>query len=68
MSKSDYSLSDIRPKATPSPEEIAAWEALSQEEQLRRLRESFDDPDCSRSSEKSMKDILAEALRNATRR
>ena len=63
MSTSSHSPSDIRPKATPSPEEIAAWETLPAEEQLRRLRESFEDPKCSRLSNKSMEDILAEALR-----
>jgi hypothetical protein len=66
MSASNHSPSDIRPKATPSLEEIAAWEALPAEEQLRRLRESFEDPECSRLSNKSMEEILAEALRRVT--
>lgn len=66
MSTSNHSVSEVRPKATPSLEEIAVWEAVPPEEQLRRLRESFEDPECSRLSNRSMEEILAEALSRAT--
>jgi hypothetical protein len=54
-------LSGIEPKATPSSVEIAAWEALPHDEQLRRLRDSFSDPACSRAATRSMNDLLAAA-------
>lgn len=62
MSTVERSLFDVMPSATPSPAEIAAWDALSRDEQLRRLRASFEDPDCSRVSTMSMAEILESAL------
>ena len=62
MSTIEKTDADVRPKSTPSPAEIAAWDALPRDEQLRRLRESFEDHDCSRPSTMTMADILENAL------
>jgi hypothetical protein len=54
--------------AMPSPEEIAAWNALSREEQLARLRQEFAHPDCDIVIDDSMADILALAKARAARK
>lgn len=54
-------LPDVMPSAIPSEAEIAAWDALPQEEQLRRLRASFAEAECSRSVPDTVEDILKEA-------
>ena len=51
----------VMPSATPSEEEIAAWEALPRDEQLRRLRALLSQPDRIVAGEATMADILAEA-------
>ena len=56
----DTTLSDTQPSATPSEAEIAAWQALPRDEQLRRLRQALADPDCDRPSGATMEDIWAE--------
>lgn len=38
-------LNDVKPSATPSDQEIAAWKSLPRDEQLRRLREELMHPD-----------------------
>ncbi len=62
MTTIEKPYADVMPSATPSSAEIAAWEALSRDEQLRRLRKSFEDPDCSRVSTMTMAEILESAL------
>ena len=40
-------LSDtVMPSAVMSEDEIAAWNSLSREEQMRRMDKLFQDPDC----------------------
>ena len=56
---------DVMPSATPSEAELAAWEALPRDEQLRRMRAFFDDPACSKVSPNSMDDILRRARARA---
>ncbi|MET3612510.1 hypothetical protein ABID16_000815 [Rhizobium aquaticum] len=62
MSTKEKMHLDVMPSATPSPAEIAAWDALSRDEQLQRLRASFEDPDCSRVGTMTMAEILESAL------
>jgi hypothetical protein len=38
MMKSTDAIADVMPSATPTEEEIRAWEALPRDEQLRRMR------------------------------
>ena len=56
------------PSATPSDEEIAAWEKLSREEQLERLRLEMAHPDCDRVSTDTVADILTLARERAARK
>ena len=53
-------------RAMPSPlppteAELAAWNALTRDEQLARYREYLSHPDCDRVSSATMADILTEA-------
>lgn len=50
-------ISDAMPSATPTEAEIAAWNALPRDEQLRRLRAALAHPDCSIVGTASMDDI-----------
>jgi hypothetical protein len=61
-------LSAVMPSATPSDAEIAAWQALPRDEQLRRLRAALSDADCSEVSPSTMSDILSQARDAAKRR
>jgi hypothetical protein len=47
---------------------VRAWEALPREEQLRLLRASLANPDCTTVSPATMSDILAEARKRADAR
>jgi hypothetical protein len=54
--------------AAPSPlteAELAAWRALSRDEQLARYRQALHQPDCDRISGAAMSDVLAAARRKA---
>jgi hypothetical protein len=54
-------LIDVMPSATPTEAELAAWAALSRDEQLRRLRACLTHPDATTPSSATMTDILARA-------
>ena len=56
-------LSDVMPSAVPTEAEVAAWQALSKEEQLRRLKLALTDPECSVITEDTMASIRAAAER-----
>ena len=58
----------VMPSATPSEADIAAWNELTRDEQLRRMREYLSHPDCSTPSNSTMADILAEAQSRAAAR
>jgi hypothetical protein len=47
---------------------VRTWEALPREEQLRLLRASLANPDCTTVSPATMSDILAEARKRADAR
>jgi hypothetical protein len=49
--------------ATPSAEDIAAWNELSREEQVKRYRELLGHPDATTDCGQTMEEILAEAHR-----
>ncbi len=55
----------VMPSAVPSKAEVAAWNRLSEDEQLRRYRQALNHPDCDRISHLSMDDILALARQDA---
>ncbi len=65
------SFPDVKPSATPTEAEIAAWQSLPRDEQLRRLSHDLDHPDCSIVSTATMADsrarghVLAMKRRNA---
>jgi hypothetical protein len=56
------SMTAAMPSATPTEEEIQAWEALPREEHLRRLRAALTHPDCGIATTDTMADIRAEAI------
>jgi hypothetical protein len=58
MSNKTDTLDRVMPSATPTEDDIRAWEALPRDEQLRRLRESLTHPDCSTPVADTMRDIL----------
>jgi hypothetical protein len=66
MSES-IALPDVMPSAAPSEAEIAAWQTLPRDEQLRRLRLILSHPDCDRASETTMDDIRAKGQALAAR-
>lgn len=68
MSDEPKTLDRVLPSATPSEEDVRAWDALPREEQLQLLRAVLTHPDCSTVSAATMSEILAEARRRADAR
>jgi hypothetical protein len=57
------------PSATSTEAELAAWNALSRDEQVQRYQETFGHPNCNTFTTDTPEDILAAArLRVAARR
>jgi hypothetical protein len=59
-------MRDAKARALPSPlppteAELAAWNALTRDEQIARYREYLSHPDCERISDATMDDVLAQA-------
>jgi hypothetical protein len=59
-------MTTLKNRAMPSPlspteAELAAWNALTRDEQIARYREYLAQPDCDRISDATMSDILAKA-------
>jgi hypothetical protein len=52
----------------PTEAELAAWHALSREEQLARYREALQSGDAARASEATMADVLAAARQRVAAR
>ena len=61
MSDTLIRLSNVMPSAAPSDEDIAAWNALTRDEQLRRMRAYLTHPDCSTPSNSTVEEIVARA-------
>jgi hypothetical protein len=61
-------LSAVMPAPTPTEAEIAAWQALPRDEQMRRLRATLTTMDCSEVSPSTMNDVLNQARDAAKRR
>ena len=61
MSDTKTAYNSVMPSATPSDEDILAWEALSRDEQLRRMKTIFAQLDRNVAGNATMADILAEA-------
>jgi len=53
---------------TPDDLEIAEWQNLPRDEQLRRLREHLAHPECAIVTDDTMNDILAEARARVAKR
>jgi hypothetical protein len=53
-------LSTVMPSAIPSEAEIAAWQELPRDEQVRRLRQMLTSPEASTPSGATMAEIWAE--------
>jgi len=52
-------LPDLMPSATPSEADIAAWQSLPRDEQLRRLQLELSHADACRASSRTMTDVWA---------
>ncbi len=61
-------MATVMPSAVPSKAEAAAWNRLSPAEQLKRMRQTLDHPDCNTVCSDTMDDILAEAHRRSGQR
>jgi hypothetical protein len=61
MTETIENLSRVVPSAAPSDDEIAAWQTLPRDEQLRRLQAKLAHPDCASVSDATMSDILSRA-------
>lgn len=68
MSTKPDTLDGVMPSATPTEDDIRAWDALPRDEQLRRLRESLTQPECSTPVADTMSDILKLARARADAR
>jgi hypothetical protein len=55
----------VMPSAVPTKAEVAAWNRLPAEEQVRRFRQALNHPDNDRISDLTMDDILALARQDA---
>jgi len=50
----------VMPSATPTEDEIAAWQELPRDEQLRRMRQMLTSPEASTPCNATMEEIWAE--------
>ena len=66
----NQTMTKVVPSAMPSDPDIAEWQDLPRDEQVRLMREALAHPDCSHSGNASMAELrargaaLAEKLRN----
>ena len=68
MNSDTMMIDQLMLSATPSEEELRAWQALPRDEQLRRLRASLSHPDCVTVTDSTMTEILTEARARADAR
>ncbi len=50
---------ELLPSATPTPEEIAEWQKLDRDEQVRRMKLALSHPDTDEEDELTMDDVRA---------
>jgi hypothetical protein len=65
MIKGSKANTSVMPSVTPDDADITAWQSLSRDEQVRRLRAHLAHPDCSTVSPQTMQDILLQAKARA---
>jgi hypothetical protein len=65
---SDIATRPIPSALPPTEAELAAWRALSRDEQLARYREALNAPDAARVGEATMADVLTAARRRVAAR
>jgi hypothetical protein len=68
MTKTSPATTDAMPSATIDEAELAAWEALPRDEQVRRYGEALQHPDCRNVTDDTMSDILAAARQRVAAR
>jgi hypothetical protein len=68
MSKTSDKLTRVMPSATPTEAEVAAWNALPRDEQVRRYQELFKHPDCNNFTTDTPDEILAAARQRVAAR
>jgi hypothetical protein len=68
MSQTTDKRTRALPSATPTEAELAAWDALSRDEQVRRYQEMFKHPDCNNFTTDTPDDILAAARQRVAAR
>jgi hypothetical protein len=61
MTITSPTTTNVMPSATIDEAELAAWSALSRDEQVRRYREVLLHPDCNKVTDDSLGHILAAA-------
>jgi hypothetical protein len=61
-------LDDVMPSATPSPEDIRAWQALPRDEQLARMKSALNRAADGPRSTRTMQDIKDAALAKIAKR
>ena len=65
---SDIATRPIPSALPPTEAELAAWRALSRDEQLARYREALNAPDAARVGEATMADVLTAARKRVAAR
>ena len=60
-------INEVMPSATPTAAEIAAWQDLPRDEQVRRMRQTLASSEASTPCDITMEEIWAEIEANAAR-
>jgi uncharacterized protein YbaP (TraB family) len=60
MTMVDTLIDTVMPSAAPTKKEIAAWQALPRDEQLRRMRQMLTSPEASTACDTTMAEIWAQ--------
>jgi hypothetical protein len=68
MSQTTDKRTRTLPLATPTEAELAAWDSLSRDEQVRRYQEMFRHPDCNTFTTDTPEDILVAARQRVAAR
>jgi hypothetical protein len=68
MSSTTNQLANANPSATPTEAEVEAWAELPRDEQVRRYRALFAQPECNNFTAETPDDILAAARQRVAQR